>query len=49
MVLLRDTYGNNLTVSVDYFVDSGKRNVVAVRIAPRPLTGRLGRSGDVRR
>jgi hypothetical protein len=31
--LLRDAYVNNLTVSVDYFIDPGKHNGRAFRIA----------------
>jgi hypothetical protein len=31
--LLRDAYVNNLTVSVDYFIDPGKQNGRAFRIA----------------
>jgi hypothetical protein len=31
--LLRDAYVNNLEVSVDYFIDPGKHNGRAIRIA----------------
>jgi hypothetical protein len=31
--LLRDAYVNNLTVSVDYFIDPGKHNGRAFRVA----------------
>jgi hypothetical protein len=33
VALLRDAYVNNLTVSVDYFIDPGKHNGRAIRIA----------------
>ncbi len=31
--LLRDAYVNNLTVSADYFIDPGKHNGLAFRVA----------------
>jgi hypothetical protein len=33
--LLRDAFVNNLTVTADFFIDSGKKNGVAIRVALR--------------
>jgi hypothetical protein len=39
--LLRDALVNNLPVTADYMIDTGKQNGIAIRIALTPAPGRI--------